>query len=649
MVISIIVDREYIEKAKEKLGNKMAFIIADELGIEDFDEHNLKCRCPFHDEKTPSFIWNPKTLNFHCFGCGGSYDIIDVFMYKGMTYMQALQRLFNLANIKYALGEVGVKTKGQYRYPKPIYDDNKNKVYAYWEKRGISKQTIDYLDIQQDKDGNSLFQYYDTNDVLTMCKVRPSKKIPHGEPKTWCLKNADTAPILFNMNKINVDSPLLITTGEGDCAAAIESGFTNAVSIPLGDGNMHWIDENWDWLEQFDDIIIAYDNDESGEKYVKNVVPRLGSWRCKIVNLPSVVDIDDKKIHIKDLNEYLVRCGKADVFEAITHAQDSPVPSVEDFADIKEMDMSEIDGITLGLKEVDKALMRFFFGSFNIISGTPGAGKTSILLQFVAQSLDQGYDCWLYSKELPTWMTKNWLVHLLAGDRNLDKYSSETGGTYYKVKPIARQMIDEHYANRLKIYRDDYPNDVKSIEESMETSVRRYGSKLLILDNLMTIDLGANDNNKNEKETEFVNWLIQFSMKYKVCVILVCHPNKTQDYREDIGMYNIAGSSNIINLAHRAIGLRRITKNEKQSLHTDKPSEYAKYSVKMNVIKDRLTGKTNFETGIHYAPSSRRFFSTYEEYAHQYKWDGTQYKDNLPIPECLIDETSEVFGQIRKE
>ena len=149
----MLIDPKYIQKAKDKLGSKMAFIIVEELGIEDFDERNMKCCCPFHDEDHPSFIWNEKALNFRCFGaCGRSYDIIDVFMHKGMTYMQAVQKLFELAGIKYALGELGVKTRSQYRYPKPEYADNKKKVYEYWAKRGISKETIDYADIQQDKD-----------------------------------------------------------------------------------------------------------------------------------------------------------------------------------------------------------------------------------------------------------------------------------------------------------------------------------------------------------------------------------------------------------------------------------------------------------------------------------------------------------------
>ena len=50
----MLIDSKYITKAKEKLGTKMAFIIAEELGIEDFDERNMKCCCPFHQEDTPS-------------------------------------------------------------------------------------------------------------------------------------------------------------------------------------------------------------------------------------------------------------------------------------------------------------------------------------------------------------------------------------------------------------------------------------------------------------------------------------------------------------------------------------------------------------------------------------------------------------------
>ena len=112
----------------------------------------------------------------------------------------------------------------------------------------ISPHTIDYADVRQDGEGNAVFNYYDTNDVLTMVKYRPSRKVKKGENKCWCQKGADTTPLLFNMNRINTTVPLLICEGEPDCLSAIEAGFTNAVSVPLGSTNFHWIEENWDFL-----------------------------------------------------------------------------------------------------------------------------------------------------------------------------------------------------------------------------------------------------------------------------------------------------------------------------------------------------------------------------------------------------------------
>jgi DNA primase len=151
-VMFILIDQEKVKAAKEKLGNDMAQMIAEELGIEDFDEKNLKMCCPFHKENTPSFIWNKKALNFTCFGaCGRSYDIIDVYMYKGLTYIEAVQKLFEKAGITYTLGEHKVKTHRPYRYPKEIVCTDKSHVYAYLEKRMISKTTTDYLDIREDE------------------------------------------------------------------------------------------------------------------------------------------------------------------------------------------------------------------------------------------------------------------------------------------------------------------------------------------------------------------------------------------------------------------------------------------------------------------------------------------------------------------
>lgn len=124
------------------------------------------------------------------------------------------------------------------------------------------------------------------NDVLTMVKYRPSRRVhkENGDIKNWCQTGADTSPLLFNMNRINTASSLLITCGELDCAAAIESGWKNAVSIPLGDQNTKWCDECKDWLDQFDDIILCADNDQSGEKFLKPSLPCFTERQTKIAS-----------------------------------------------------------------------------------------------------------------------------------------------------------------------------------------------------------------------------------------------------------------------------------------------------------------------------------------------------------------------------
>ena len=283
----MIIDREKLDEAKDRLGDDNFEYIMEALHVTDYDPVRKRCCCPFHQEKTPSFIYNPKAKNCICFGCRTTVDAFSAEMIGNkLTFVEAAQKVFERAGVTYSFGEHGVKTKHQYRYPHPEQNEHKEKVYKYFQSRKISPATVDYLDIRQDDEGNCVFNYYDTNDTLCMVKYRPSRKIKKGENKNWCQAGADTTPLLFNMNRINTTQPLVIATGESDCAALIECGIQNAVSCPLGDSNLHWLEENFDWLEQFNSIIVCHDNDESGMKFVKEATARLGSWRCKVANCP---------------------------------------------------------------------------------------------------------------------------------------------------------------------------------------------------------------------------------------------------------------------------------------------------------------------------------------------------------------------------
>jgi DNA primase len=55
---------------------------------------NFKGLCPFHSEKTPSFMVNPTRRSFHCFGCGEGGDVFTFLMrYHRLTFPEALKDL----------------------------------------------------------------------------------------------------------------------------------------------------------------------------------------------------------------------------------------------------------------------------------------------------------------------------------------------------------------------------------------------------------------------------------------------------------------------------------------------------------------------------------------------------------------------------
>lgn len=627
----MLVELDKIIAAKQAIAEQTPDMIADMLHVEKWDSHNKRGCCPFHSEDTPSFIWDKKRNCFHCFGCSKNVDILDAYMETGATYMQAVQKLFELAGVKYAFGELGVKSDNSYRYPHLEDCGTKDTVYEYLGRRSISKEVIDSVGITQDNDGNICFNYYDTSDVLTMVKKRPSRKIRHGENKTWCQQGSDTAPLLFNMNKVNVSAPLIICEGEIDCLALIESGITNSCSIPLGAGNTHWIEHNWDWLEQFGSIIICFDNDAAGEKARKDVVPRLGTWRTKYIEIPhSCTTESGKQIALKDVNEVLYYCGKQAVIDLVANAEDPGVPSVVDVSDIQDVDLDEMDGISTGIAELDAEIMRLFYGTLTVVSGLPGAGKTSFLSQLMCQALEQDKTVWMFSREMPSWMEKSWLNYIMGGPHYTKAYIDKNGAKYYKVEPDAKAKISKCYNKKWFLYRDDWSNKLDDIMVSMEDSVRKYGAKLLIVDNLMTIDLDSNENSELLKQTECINRLIKFAMKYSVAIVLVAHPRKMPK-GEDVGIYDISGTSNIINLAHRSIGLRRI----------DQEHEKSHYNVCLTIIKDRMRGKAGKKINLYYDVPTRRFYTNEEEYEYQYRWDEATH-DSVPYPHA---DENEVFGE----
>lgn len=70
---------------------------------------SFKGLCPFHQEKTPSFIVFPDSQNFHCFGCGKGGDIFTFYMgVENVEFREALQELAKRAGVTLTSGPAPV-------------------------------------------------------------------------------------------------------------------------------------------------------------------------------------------------------------------------------------------------------------------------------------------------------------------------------------------------------------------------------------------------------------------------------------------------------------------------------------------------------------------------------------------------------------
>lgn len=123
---------------------------------------NWKARCPFHNEKTPSFMVSEERQSFHCFGCNKGGDLFTFVMeVEGVDFKEALALLAERANIDLS----AYRKEGQFSSdasadaPKPriseilelstkffekqLWDGaGKEKIVGYLRGRGLSDESI---------------------------------------------------------------------------------------------------------------------------------------------------------------------------------------------------------------------------------------------------------------------------------------------------------------------------------------------------------------------------------------------------------------------------------------------------------------------------------------------------------------------------
>jgi DNA primase len=126
---------------------------------------NFKAPCPFHDEKSTSFVVSPQKQIFHCFGWGAGGDSVKFVMeYEKLNYPEALEKLAQTYNFTLTY------TDNKHNKPRSQVMDKLNEWYQsllsknrlaleYIKDRGIYESSIEKFGIGYAPDTNSTINY----------------------------------------------------------------------------------------------------------------------------------------------------------------------------------------------------------------------------------------------------------------------------------------------------------------------------------------------------------------------------------------------------------------------------------------------------------------------------------------------------------
>jgi DNA primase len=107
---------------------------------------NYKGLCPFHSEKTPSFMVSPSKQIFHCFGCGEGGDVFRFLMqYENRAFPDAVRALAQRCGKPLPTVERSPQEAAQQQERERIFEMNRTATELFVKARTGSEKATDYL------------------------------------------------------------------------------------------------------------------------------------------------------------------------------------------------------------------------------------------------------------------------------------------------------------------------------------------------------------------------------------------------------------------------------------------------------------------------------------------------------------------------
>jgi len=355
---------------------------------------NHKGLCPFHNEKTPSFVVSEDKQIFTCFGCGATGDVIEFVMrLNNWDFREAAEHLAAECGITLPEHQDGKETKRNELYEinrqaalffYRAFETPGNPGRAYMEKRGIDAGTLKRFGIGYADDGwDSLCRYFSAIGtdagvlselgLITKSKDRYYDKFRNrvmfpiintrgkvigfggraiGDDKPKYLNSQESSIFLKKLNlyglnlarqEIASSDFAIIVEGYMDVISLHQHGVKNAVAS-LGTA---LTSSQAAMIRRYtDNVILSYDADEAGAAASLRGMDILAEAGCKV----RILQIPDGK----DPDEFIKKHGRDAFMKAIRDAL--PLTDYKISRIRKISDMSSTEGKLDFVKKVTPVL-----------------------------------------------------------------------------------------------------------------------------------------------------------------------------------------------------------------------------------------------------------------------------------------------------
>tara|TARA_R110002020_G_scaffold5559_2_gene23004 strand:+ start:205 stop:1884 length:1680 start_codon:yes stop_codon:yes gene_type:complete len=434
--------------------------------------------------------------------------------------------------------------------PDPPKTDIPDKVYKWFKDRGISQTIVDDAKIGYDNRWIH-FPFYKDGEVVNIKSRTADKQFRQSKNAEKCFYRFD---VMSGMETI------IITEGEMDALSLVEAGYNNVVSVPDGAiaPNSNPSDRKFSYLLSAEEhlmnattIILAMDNDSSGNAMREELSRRIGREKCYRVNYPE---------GCKDMNEVLIKHGEDRLTEIITDAHPYPIDGVVLIDDVLEdaidlLNTPDTKGLTTGWEALDE-YYRISPSEVTIVTGVPNMGKSEWMDALMINLIqDNGWKFGIFSAE--NFPVKHHLLKLVGKFTNKPFWGNDR-----MEEATARNSMNILNEHIKFIGTQEDSVTMESILDQARILNFRYGLNGLVIDPWNTIEHKFRD---GESETNYVSRILAslntFAKIHEIHIWVVAHPRKMEsdNNRKPVvpTPYDISGSANFYNKADNCITVHR--------------------------------------------------------------------------------------------